>query len=63
MCFGTDYEDEVLVVTIGGHLGAIWGPFKAIRRPLRRRPENGVKSASNQLQMSFWSLRMALNGC
>ena len=42
MCFGTDYEDTVLVVTIGGHLGAIWGPFKAIRRP-----ENGVKSAPN----------------
>ena len=62
MYFGTDYEDTVLVVTIGGHLGAIWGQFKAIRRSLRRRPENGVKSASNQLQMSFWSLRMALNG-
>ena len=63
MYFGTAYEDAVLVVTIRGHLGAIWGPFKAIRRPLRRRPENGVKSASNQLQISCWSLGMALNGC
>ena len=31
--YRTCYEDKVFVVTIGGHLGAIWGPFKAIRRP------------------------------
>ena len=32
---------------LGAHL-----KFKAIRRPQRRRPENGVKSASNQVCLS-----------
>ena len=62
MYFGTDYKDTVLVVTIGGHLGAILG------KPLRRRPENGeisLKSAPNvflEPQNGLKWLLMAANG-